>query len=176
MKTSPAGLLFVAKWEGEVDHVYKDVAGVLTIGFGHALKAGDGFSPTSTLTHQQALDLLAHDVSWAEDAVNGLVKVPMTQNQFDALVDFTFNCGSGALARSAVLSELNAGNAPGAAAHFPDWAHAMEGGKLVVDQGLLRRRMSEQRIFLTPDAPAIVPPAPPSEDPVTKVDPPDQKS
>lgn len=174
MKTSPAGLLFLAKWEGEVDRAYYDVAHVLTIGIGHAVKPGDPYTPTSTITHQQALDLLAHDVAWAEDAVNGLVKVPLTQNQFDAIVDFTFNCGAGSLAKSAILAQINAGNVTAAVPHFLDWDHVTVNGQLVENQGLKRRRITEQNLFLTPDAPAVVPP-PDDGDPVTKVDPPDQK-
>lgn len=159
MKTSPAGLLFLAKWEGEVDHAYYDVAHILTVGIGHVIKPGDtvdgaviGDHVGDPITHQEALDLLAHDVAWAEDAVNHLVTIPLNQNQFDALVDLTFNIGAGAFAKSALLAQINAGNVIAAAAHFTDYDHAVEGGKFVEDQGLKRRRITEQNLFLTPDA------------------------
>lgn len=151
MKTSPNGVRILSGEEGERDHEYTDVAGVPTIGFGHAIKPGEPYGPGSVITHQQALDLLAKDIGWAEDAVNRDVTVALSQNQFDALVSFTFNDGAGALRESAVLSHLNAGDYAGAAAHFVDWDHDMRGGKLVVDPGLLARRQAEAALFNTPD-------------------------
>lgn len=163
MKTSPAGVLFISRAEGEVDHPYKDVAGIHTIGFGHVIRPGEPYGPGTVITHQQALDLLAKDIGWAEDAVRADVTVPLTQNQWDSLVSFTFNDGSGALKQSAILSHLNAGDYEGAAAHFVDWDHDMRGGKLVVDPVLLARRKAEAALFLKPDAP-------PAEDPETQAE------
>ncbi|HLI61923.1 MAG TPA: lysozyme [Terriglobales bacterium] len=82
--------------------------------------------------------------------VNRLVTVPLTQNQFDALVDFVFNVGAENFARSTLLRELNAGNTAGAAAQFLLWKWA--GG--VVSPGLLRRRQAEAALFESADAPA----------------------
>lgn len=169
MKTSPDGLAFIAREEGEVDHAYYDVAHVLTIGVGHVITAADraarGWGEGTVITHQQAMDLLAGDVAHAEGAVNAYVAVAMTQHQFDALVSFTFNVGAGALEKSGLLQKLNAGDVARAAAEFPDWCHAVKGGQLVKDLGLYNRRMAEQHMFLTPDASA----APePQEDDATK--------
>jgi lysozyme len=73
------------------------------------------------------------------------VTVPLTQNQFDALVDFTFNVGQGNLASSTLLRELNAGNTAGAAAQFLVWVYA----KGVELPGLVTRRQAEAALFQT---------------------------
>src|SRR5215472_3618425 len=101
MKTSQNGLNFIAREEGEVDHVYNDVAGIPTIGVGHVVRPGESFP--NGITHDQAMQILAGDVGIAENQVNTRVTATMTQNQFDALVSFTFNCGGGSLAASSTL-------------------------------------------------------------------------
>jgi lysozyme len=154
LTTSAAGLAFIARWEGERLEPYKDAAGVPTIGIGHAIRAGEDFS--AGITHEQALELLARDVHTAEAGVRASVKVDLTQNAFDALVDFAYNLGTGALASSGLLRLLNAGDYTHAAAQFPQWCHRKDPktGQLVTDAWLLRRRMAEQELFLAPDAPA----------------------
>ena len=158
MKTSANGLQFVANWEGEVDHVYNDIAGIPTIGVGHAVRPGESFP--NGISHQQAMDLLAVDIGTAENQVNMRVKVAMTQNQFDALVSFTFNCGGGSLAQSSTLKDLNAGDIQGAADALLLWDKTTINGKLQSDPGLHRRRVSERQLFLTPDGQPLVKPAP----------------
>src|SRR5947199_9460312 len=118
MKMSPHGLQLLEQWEGFELKLYKDSAGLPTIGVGHLLtkaelssgkitingvsvKYGDG------LTNQQVTDLLSQDVQPAAAAVNNGVKVPLNQNQFDALVSFTFNVGTGAFTSSTLLKVLN---------------------------------------------------------------------
>lgn len=177
MKTSQNGLSFIARWEGEVDHVYNDIAGIPTIGVGHVVKPGESFP--SSITHDRAMDLLSLDVVTAESQVNNHVTAELTQNQFDALTSFTFNVGSGALARSSTLKLLNQGNVQGAADALLLWDKASIGGKLQSVPGLHRRRESERRLFLTPDDQAAVKsstipdptspghPAPPSPAPAT---------
>jgi len=80
----------------------------------------------------------------AEDAVNRLVKVELTQNQFDMLVSFVFNVGEGQFKRSTLLRLLNQGDYEGAANELPKWK--FDNGKMI--QGLLNRRLEEQKIFL----------------------------
>ncbi len=96
-----------------------------------------------TCTQEQAEQWLQEDVQSAVDAVNRLVTVQLTQNQFDALVDFTFNLGSGNLQSSTLLRLLNAGNYAGAAGEFEKWDKA--GGQAL--PGLLRRRQAERDLF-----------------------------
>ena len=79
---SQAGLNFIAGYEGYSATTYKDVAGLPTIGYGHLIKSGESFG---TLSKNAALQLLRKDASFAVNAVNKYVKVPLSQNQFDAL-------------------------------------------------------------------------------------------
>ncbi len=122
MRTSAQGLDLIMQSEGFRATVYKDVAGIPTIGYGHRILLGESFP--ARLTQPEAQALLARDVGAAEEAVSILVKVPLTQSQFDALVDFVFNLGSGRLASSTLLRELNAGNYTAAAAQILLWNRA----------------------------------------------------
>jgi lysozyme len=124
---------------------YQDSVGVWTIGYGHT---GSDVRPGLTITQEQASALLQQDVAGAVAAVNRLVTVTLTQNQFDALVDFTFNEGQGNLASSTLLRELNAGNTAGAAAQFLVWVYA--GG--VQLPGLVKRRQAEAALFQSESA------------------------
>jgi hypothetical protein len=96
-----------------------------------------------TITKEEAEKLLRKDVARFEDAVNSLVKVSLNQGQFDALVSFAFNLGSGALAESTLLRLLNAGDYEGAAAQFDRWVKA----GAVTLEGLVRRRNAEEALF-----------------------------
>lgn len=142
MKTSAAGRAFIEQFEGLFLHTYNDGVGVLTIGYGHTTAAGGPpVTPGMTITREQADQLLAEDLGRVERNVNSLVKVPITQNQFDALVSFDFN--TGALARSGLLRRLNAGDYAGAQDQFQYWNHG--GGKVMA--GLTRRRTAEAAMF-----------------------------
>jgi len=114
--------------------------GVWTIGYGHTKNVHAGM----TCTPQQAQAWLVLDTHEAQDAVNRLVNTDLTQGEFDALVDFVFNLGATAFARSTMLRLLNAGSIQEAAAPFALWDHA--GGEVVA--GLLRRRLAEKAEFL----------------------------
>jgi len=140
MDYSKTGLQLTERFEGLKLTAYRDVAGVLTIGYGHT---GSDVVPGLTITAEQAEQLLAGDIANAVDAVNGLVTVDLGQSQFDSLVDFVFNVGRRAFANSTLLALLNSGDYDGAADEFEKWSHA--GGKLVA--GLLRRRQSEKDQF-----------------------------
>lgn len=142
MKISDKGLALIREFEGFRPFAYKDTAGLWTIGIGHKLKPGERY-PTG-ITEAQAEVLLEQDAVTAEADVNRLVKVSLSQNQFDALTDFAYNLGDGSLEDSTLLKLLNEGDYSGAAAQFPLWDHV--GG--VVSAGLLRRREAEQALFL----------------------------
>jgi lysozyme len=98
------------------------VAGFPTIGYGHRLLHPESFP--NGIDEPQAANLLAVDVRDAEQAVERLVEVPLTQGQFDALVDFCFNLGAGRLASSSLLKDLNAGKYADAAQQLLLWDHA----------------------------------------------------
>lgn len=142
MEYSPDGLQLTKSFEGCRLQAYLDSVGVPTIGYGHT----HGVTMGMSCTQEQADAWLQEDVQWAVQAVNNLVTVPLTQQQFDALVDFTFNLGTGALQRSTLLRLLNSGNYQGAAGEFEKWDKA--GGKVL--PGLLRRRQAERNMFNTP--------------------------
>jgi lysozyme len=125
--------------EGEKLTAYQDTGGVWTIGVGHTkgVKKGD------VITKAQSRQYLREDMQDAEKAVQRLVKVPLTQGQYDALVDFVFNLGEGAFARSTILRLLNAKNYSGAALEFSKWVY--DNGK--VQPGLVTRRKKNTARF-----------------------------
>lgn len=147
MKTSDDGLKFIALAEGNVLRIYKDQAGLETIGVGHLLTEDDKKSGRfkDGITEEQSIELLRHDVTLAENAVTSLVKVPLTQNQFDVLVDFVFNLGKGALQSSTLLKKLNAGDKASVPAEIMKWNRVRnpKTKKLEVSKGLTRRREKE---------------------------------
>jgi len=111
--------------EGKSKKLYRDIAGHLTIGYGHKVLPGEDFS--GGVTDDQATNLLARDVATASKAVQRLVHVTLNKNQLAALTDFAYNVGSGNFAHSSVLRDVNAGNFAGAADDFLKWGKA--GGK-----------------------------------------------
>jgi lysozyme len=96
------------------------------------------------ITQEQADQYLKEDMLQAENAVNKLVKVSLSQNQFDACVDFVFNLGEGNFSKSTLLKLINQGKFTEAANEFPRWN--LCAGKPLA--GLTRRRLAEQSLFL----------------------------
>ena len=163
-----AGLNLIKSFEGILDgdpstvnlDPYVDPVGIYTIGWGHAIVWGNNFLRSSTpnakniakqlypngLTMAQAESLLRNDTHAASIPVEGLVKVPVTDNQFAALVSFAFNVGVNALRNSTLLRKLNARDYDGAAMEFSKWNKA--GGRVL--KGLTRRREAEATLFRTP--------------------------
>ena len=141
MKFSAAGMELLKRFEGFRNRVYMDVAGLPTIGYGHRLLHSDSFP--NGIDEPQAANLLACDVRDAEQAVARMVKAPLTQGQFDALVDFTFNLGAGRLASSTLLKSLNAGRYDDAAEQLLRWDHA--GGQ--ENAALKARREAEAELW-----------------------------
>jgi lysozyme len=119
---STAGMNLLKKSEGFRSRIYQDVAGFPTIGYGHRLLHPDSFP--NGIDEPQAANLLLSDVRDAEQAVERLVKVPLTQGQYDALVDFCFNLGAGRLSSSTLLKDLNAGRYDAACEQLLLWDHA----------------------------------------------------
>lgn len=142
-KYSALGLEITKAFEGCRLTAYQDQVDVWTIGYGHT--AGGHVRKGDRCTQEQAEAWLVEDVQSCVDAINREAGVTLTQGQFDALVDFAFNLGIGALLRSTLWRKLNACDIAGAAEEFHKWD--MAGGKHV--PGLLRRRLSEKDRFLT---------------------------
>ena len=141
MKISEAGLDLIKSHEGFRSDAYLCPAGVWTIGYGHTGDVEEGQS----VTEEEAEELLLQDVAFAEDAVNSLVEVELSQQMFDALVCFVYNVGVGAFEQSTLLRLLNQGQKEEAAEQFLRWNKA--GGKELA--GLTRRREAERDLFLS---------------------------
>lgn len=118
---------------------------VWTIGYGHTKTARQGM----VITEAQAEQLLRDDLEWVEAAIDKLVKVPLTQNQHDAVGSLIFNIGGGAFSKSTVLRRLNAGDYRGAADAFLMWnkQRDKQTGKMNVLRGLTKRRQQERDLF-----------------------------
>jgi lysozyme len=121
MQLSEAGLELLKSSEGFRGHVYLDGAGLPTIGFGHRLLHPESFP--ERIDEAQAEEILRADIREAEQVVRRLVKVSLTQGQFDALVDFVFNLGSGRLFSSTLLKILNAARYEEALDQLLRWDH-----------------------------------------------------
>ena len=139
MKTSQFGIDLIKSFEGCRLEAYKCPAGIWTIGYGHTT----GVEKGQKITQTQAEAFLKHDLKHFENVVNEVVKVAITQNQFDALVSFTYNVGVGALKTSTLLRLLNSGDYIGAAEQFDRWVFA---GQIKL-AGLVRRRKAEKDLF-----------------------------
>jgi len=154
MQMSQHGLALLQQWEGFELNVYRDSAGLPTIGVGHLLKKSElssgkiiinGVSVKygGGLTEQQALDLLSQDLGPTTQAVKNGVKVALDQNQFDALTSFTFNVGVGAFTSSTLLKVLNQGGFDQVPTQLMRWTRS--GGQVV--QGLVNRRQNEIKLW-----------------------------
>lgn len=139
MHISETGLALIRQFEGLRLSAYRCPAGIPTIGYGSTA----GVKMGQSITAERAEQLLREDVRQFEAAVSRLVKVPLTQGQFDALTSFAFNLGAKALEKSTLLRLLNAGDYSGAAAQFDRWVYA-SGKKL---SGLVKRRAAERALF-----------------------------
>jgi GH24 family phage-related lysozyme (muramidase) len=115
-------LQLIKQQEGFRSRTYLDVAGFPTIGYGHRLIHPGSFP--DGISEADAAEILAADVRDAEQAVGRVVGVPLTQGQFDALVDFCFNLGAGRLAKSTLLKVLNDGRYADAAEQLLRWDQA----------------------------------------------------
>ena len=135
----------IEQWEGCRLEPYQDSVGVWTQGFGHT--GDDVYEGCDPISQQQADQLLAADLGRFETAVNGMVADATQQQQFDAMVSFSYNLGEGALRGSTLLRMHNSGDYDGAAQQFGRWNHA--GGRVLA--GLTRRRAGEAAVYATGD-------------------------
>jgi lysozyme len=145
---SAQGARFIANFEGFRGDLYDDAAGHSTIGFGHLVHHGrtNGSEPEEFrrgITRERALELLRQDAQKCADELTSSVRVPLSQQQFDALVSFAFNVGVGAFRDSTLLRELNAGHYDAVPAQLDRWVKA--GTRTL--EGLVRRRKAEGVLF-----------------------------
>lgn len=143
MKTSENGIRLLKNFEGCRLTAYKDQGGLLTVGFGHT----GGVQEGQHITQDQADEFLRADLAHVEMAVICQITVPLTQNQFDSLVSFTYNVGAGNLFDSTLKKKLNAGDYRGAANWFLPWCKVNH----IEVEGLMHRRQAEMNLFLKPD-------------------------
>ncbi|MFC6644450.1 lysozyme [Granulicella cerasi] len=142
MQISETGLRLTKSFEGLRLRAYQDSTGVWTIGYGSTTNV----KPRQVITQQQADERLRVDMATAEHAVNIGVRVVLTQNQFDALLDFAFNEGIGSFLHSTLRELVNEGKFAEAALEFSKWTKA--GGKVL--EGLVKRRAAEAALFTSP--------------------------
>lgn len=143
MKIDQAGLKFLHDREGCSLVSYLDTGGVWTIGWGSTRMFGNPVRKGMTCTQVEADEQAFKDIFDVENTVNRAVKVPLTQNQYDALVSLAYNIGTYAFTRSTLLKKLNSGDYEEAARQFMRWIY--DNGKEV--EGLKNRRRKEKELF-----------------------------
>jgi lysozyme len=139
MAIAQSTLDFIIKEEGAKNKAYKDSKGLLTIGVGHLIKTDEDHLINATLTDEQVHDLLKSDLKWCSKAVESSVKVPLQQNQYDALYSLCFNVGADNFKKSTVVKRINENDLKGAADAILMW------NKPAV---LQKRRERERALFL----------------------------
>jgi|TARA_R100000482_G_scaffold103554_1_gene46394 lysozyme len=139
LKTSQEGISLIKSFEGCELTAYRCSADVPTIGYGHTAGVSDG----DTCTQEEAETMLAEDLVEFEDYVKNYVEPELQQNEFDALVAWTYNLGPANLKESTMLKELNSGNFEEVPRQMKRWNRA--GGEVL--DGLIRRREAESRLF-----------------------------
>lgn len=142
MRASSKSINLIKQSESLKLAAYRCPAGVPTIGWGHT----KGVKMGQVITIQEANRMLCEDVAVCESAVNRLIKSSISQNKFDALVDFVFNLGSGNLASSTLLKLINNNpNDPAIKGQFLKWVHS--GSKVL--PGLVIRRERDVELYFS---------------------------
>lgn len=147
-QTSSRGIALIKSEEGFSATAYPDGktatgAQLYSIAYGHQIVSGDGLTPKSIVSPERAEQILRADIASREIAIRQSVRVPLTQNQFDALVSLSYNIGIGAFKSSTLVKRLNERNYQAALAEFAVWNKS--GGK--VNPVLVARRQREQQLF-----------------------------
>ena len=140
LKPSPRAVDLVARFEGLRLNAYQDTGGVWTIGYGHTATARPGLQWST----EQARSALLRDLETHADDMRRLVKVDLSQSEFDALTSFVYNFGATQFSKSTLLRKLNAGDRNGAANEFMRWTY--DNGRQLA--GLQLRREAERELFL----------------------------
>ena len=139
MAIAKSTLAFITKEEGSKNKAYKDSKGLWTIGVGHLIKADEPHLKDATLTDEQVEELLKSDLKWCSEAVESAVRVPLQQNQYDALYSLCFNIGETNFRKSTVVKRINENDLKGAADAILMWNKP---------EVLINRRKRERALFL----------------------------
>lgn len=146
MRASINGINLIKQFEGCRYSPYRDSVGLWTVGYGHLI--GDGKSLPSgdnrVFTQKEIDDFLVNDLMHVESGISVLIRVPITQNQFDALCSFCYNLGVGTLQKSTLLKDINSSLWDAAANDILKFHFA--GG--VSLPGLVKRRQAEHDLFI----------------------------
>lgn len=150
MKISQNGINFIKQWEKFEPKEYKCPAGKITIGYGHVLMRGESYSHlTGGISEHLATNFLMQDLKPVEDTINKNVKVPLTQNQFDALCSLIYNIGSGAFNKSKGLILLNEDQLKAAQEEFFSLSKGFVNIHGLPSNGLINRRKAEAKLWLS---------------------------
>lgn len=148
MRLTDDGIALVKRFEGFRQEAYRDPAGVWTIGYGHTGRAAPPpVEPGMTVTPEEGEAILRADLDHFVARAGPLIERPVTANQFSALISFAFNVGVGNFKRSSVLLAVNEGRLDEVPGRLALWNKA--GGRVL--KGLVRRRMAEGELFMTPE-------------------------
>ena len=139
MAIAKSTLAFVTKEEGFKTKAYADSKGLMTIGVGHLIKPDEAHLKEATLSIDQVEELLQSDLKWCDEVVTQAIKVPLNQNQYDALYSLCFNIGATHFRESTVVKKINQGDLAGAADAILMWNKPPE---------LEGRRKRERALFL----------------------------
>ncbi|MDJ0552877.1 MAG: glycoside hydrolase family protein [Microcoleaceae cyanobacterium MO_207.B10] len=150
MEISQNCLNLIKKWEGLYLNAYLDPVGIPTIGYGTTrYPNGQKVRLGERISERDAEAYLRYECSRVAATISPVIKVPVNQNQFDALVSFSYNVGTGAFQGSTLLRKLNQRDYQGAANEFSRWVNGVVNGVKQPLPGLVSRRADEKRLFLT---------------------------
>lgn len=144
-----AGLNFIAKWEGCILRVYRDIAKKKTYGIGHLVTESEDaqFPDGMPISKELALNTLHSDAQICVRALRKYITQPLNQNQIDALISAAFNCGTGLLAKSGVSRAVNEARWSAVRPALLEWSKCVIGGVKQTNKGLYNRRVSEADLF-----------------------------
>lgn len=149
MEISQNCLDLIKKWEGLFLNAYIDPVGIPTIGYGTTrYPNGQKVRLGERISERDAEAYLRYECSEKAREISQLIQVPVNQNQFDALVSFSYNVGTGAFQGSTLLRKLNQGDYQGAANEFSRWVNGVVNGVKQPLPGLVSRRADEKQLFL----------------------------
>lgn len=146
----PATLNLIKQYEGFRPYAYIDSSGLPVIGYGQTTIYGRTVTMGQYITQPQADAALAAELDRIQRLVLNTVRVDLNAHQLGALTSLVYNAGTRVITQSTLSRKLNAGNFTGAAQEFTRWNKANQGGQLVEFPGLTKRRIDEQKLFLTP--------------------------